>query len=312
MKDMRKTAIKGRIFLTGATGFLGSHIARKLAESGYHLMLSYRDQSNFTRCADFKDQSEWINLSHDNWKPEIEKFSPEIIMNIAWQGVESDARENRRIQIENIFFQQELLEVAEKVRAKTFIGFGSQAEYGNTDEPANETDPTNPTTAYGAAKLAALQMLQAFCTKYTINWIWLRLFSFFGEGESDKWLIPSVIKKIKENNRLELTPGEQQIAYIYVKDLSAIIASIINTKPLTGIYNISGNQLISVKELVIKIRDLINPEYELNFGTIPYRKEQPMRIIGNTDKIKNALSFIYESDFNTNLKNVVNYYLKQV
>ncbi|MDR2913885.1 MAG: NAD(P)-dependent oxidoreductase [Tannerella sp.] len=294
-----------KIFLTGATGFLGSHIARKLIESDHHLILSYREHSDFSRCEDFKNQAEWTNLNSSGWKYEVERFQPEIMMNSAWQGVESGLRENWTAQIENIFFQQELLNLAEKIKVKTFIGFGSQAEYGDTDHPAEETDPANATTAYGAIKLAALQIAKLFCEKYNIRWIWLRLFSFFGEGESDKWLIPSIIKKIKDNELLELTPGEQQVAYIYVRDLAEIIAIIIETGISSGIYNISGSQLISIKELISKIRDLINPAYELHFGSIPYRTNQPMKIIGNTDKLRNKIKFPILSNIDTCIKKVI-------
>lgn len=296
-----------RIFLTGATGFLGSHIARKLIESNHHLILSCREKSDFTRCQDFKNKAIWINLNSPEWKSEIEKFQPEIIINIAWQGVESTSRENWSMQIENIIFQQKLLDIAEKTKVKTFIGFGSQAEYGDMLHPPEETDPVNATTAYGAIKLAALQIVKSFCEKYNINWIWLRLFSFFGEEESDNWLIPSIIKKIKENELLELTPGEQQVAYIYVKDLAEITATIIESEIPSGVYNISGDQLISIKELVTKIRNLVNPEYKLNFGTIPYRKNQPMKIIGNTDKLRKEIKFPTLNSINEGIKRIIEF-----
>lgn len=300
-----------RILLTGATGFLGSHIAGKLIVSGHRLILSYRDQSDFSRCADFRNNAEWVNLNAPTWQADVEQFKPDIILHTAWQGVAAGARENWQLQIENLFFQQQLLDLAEKIRVKTFVGFGSQAEYGKINNAPEETDPADATTAYGAAKLAALQIIRSFCEQNHIRWIWLRLFSFFGEGESEQWLIPSTIKKIRKNQPMALTPGEQQMAYLYVKDLAEIVSNILDADIHSGIYNLSGNQPVSVKELVTKIRDLVNPDYALAFGGIPYRPNQPMMVMGNTSKLKRALSSIRESDFDTNLRNVVNYYLEQ-
>lgn len=298
-----------KIFLTGATGFLGSHIARRLIENGYSLILSCRTQSDFSRCEDFKDKAIWVDLSLETWMSDVEAFKPQVILNAAWQGVGANCREEWHVQIENLIFQQDLLDLSRKIGVETFIGFGSQAEYGDDIYYPKETDVSDATTAYGAVKSAALQIVKTFCGKYQINWIWLRLFSFFGEGEADNWLIPSVIKKIKANELLELTPGEQQFAYIYVDDLAEIVVEMIEINISSGIYNVSGNMLISIKELVTKIRDLVNPAYELKFGTIPYRKNQPMKIIGNTDKLNNALSSIIYSDFDLNITNVVKYYL---
>lgn len=299
-----------RILLTGATGFLGSHIANKLIASGHRLMLSRRDQSDFSRCTDFKTKAEWVNLNASTWEADVEQFKPDIILHTAWQGVVAGNRENWRLQIENLFLQQQLLDIAKKIHVETFIGFGSQAEYGEINKPPEETDPTNATTAYGIIKLAALQIIRSFCEQNHINWIWLRLFSIFGENESEQWLIPSTIKKIKKNQMMALTPGEQQMAYIYVKDLTEIISNIINTGIPSGVYNLSGNHPVSIKDLVTKIKDLVNPDYPLVFGDIPYRPNQPMMVMGNTNKLKKALSFVHESDFETNLKNVVHYYIK--
>jgi nucleoside-diphosphate-sugar epimerase len=298
-----------KIFLTGATGFLGSHITRKLIKSGHCLILSCRDKSDFRRCMDFKDSVEWVNLSTPNWISDIKRFKPEIIANIAWEGVESGVRTDWNIQLQNLFFQQELLNLAGKIKLKTFIGFGSQAEYGDIDHPLEETDPTNATTAYGAIKLAASQIVKSFCEAYNINWIWLRLFSFFGEDESEQWLIPSAVKMFKENNPLAFTAGEQEVAYLYVEDLAEIVKRIVEIEMKSGIYNISGNQLISIKKLVTKIRDLVNPTYELKFGTIPYRENQPMKTIGNIDKLENEIMLPVFNNIEDNLEKTIMYYL---
>ena len=301
-----------KIFLTGSTGFLGSHIARKFINNGNILLLSYRDKSNFSLCADYKEKVKWVNTSSKEWIYKVECFNPEILINAAWQGVGVESRNNWFEQIENIFFQQELLDLSKRINIQQFVGFGSQAEYGYLNNPAKETDPTNTTSAYGAAKLAALQITKSFCEIHSINWIWLRLFSFFGEGESDKWLIPFVIKKIINELPLELTSGEQQVAYLHVNYLTEIISKIITKAGMSsGVYNISGNELFSVKDLVTKIRDMVNPEYTLTFGGIPCRKNQSPLIIGDMSKLKAEIEIPDFNDFEERLKNVILYYINQ-
>ena len=198
-----------RVLLTGATGFLGSHIAESLLDRGYKLLLSKRDSSDLWRCTSFKEKVSWINNDSVTFEKEVLDFKPEVIINAAWDGVAAANRDIWTVQVENLLQQQRLLDLAAKIGVQKFIGIRSQAEYGKFDGKIDETFPTNPNSAYGAVKLAAYNILRTFCEEHKIVWYWFRLFSCFGEREAENWLIPATIKNMLTKNNMDLTPGEQ-------------------------------------------------------------------------------------------------------
>ena len=132
-------------------------------------------------------------------------------------------------------------------------------------------------------------MLELFATEKNINWIWLRVFSLFGPKEDERWLIPSLIKKMKNSEVIELTKGEQVYSYMYVKDFSKIIYLILDKKVHNGIYNIANNETMILKDLIVILKEKINKDAKLIFGALPYRENQSMIISASIRKILNQI-----------------------
>jgi nucleoside-diphosphate-sugar epimerase len=301
-----------KILLTGATGFLGSHIAEELIENGHDLILTKRQSSNLWRCESFVNKVYWVNTDSKSWIKETLKFCPEIIINSAWNGVSAGNREEWGTQVENINFQQQLLELASNVKLKRFIGIGSQAEYGEFHERIDETFLPNPSTAYGATKLAASIILSTFCNTHQIGWYWFRLFSCFGERESENWLIPATIKNILTKDSMDLTPGEQEYSYMYIKDVARFILTAVESTAQSGIYHIAADKCRTLKEILNFIKDYLNPQFKLNFGALPYRIGQSMINASFIDKTTTAFGKIDPSDFKEKLIQTIEYYKQNI
>lgn len=297
-----------KILLTGATGFLGSHLAEALIEKGHELILTRRVNSSLWRCNSFENKVIWVNTDSDPWIADVCTFCPEIIINSAWNGVSAANREDWNTQVENIIFQQQLLDIAKQVNSKKIIGIGSQAEYGEFNGCIDENFPTNPTTAYGAIKLASSIILRAFCEQNNIEWHWFRLFSCFGERESENWLIPATIKNMLSKDCMDLTMGEQQYSYLYIKDVANVLVSSVESHAENGIYNIASDKQKSLKYILNLIKDNLNPTFNLNFGALPYRKGQSMINASYNEKANNAFGKINSTHFNEKLIQTIEYY----
>jgi nucleoside-diphosphate-sugar epimerase len=302
-----------RILITGISGFLGSQIAKQLIFQGHELMATKRSSSDLWRCEDYANKITWINLDESNLQTKILEFNPEIIIHTAWSGVSATDRDDWDIQLSNIDLTLKLLQIAKQCKLKNFIGFGSQAEYGNFSGIIDENYPVNPNSAYGSSKIVISQIINNFCSINLIKWHWFRLFSFFGELENNSWFIPTLIDKISSVQKMDMTPGEQKYAYMYVGDLARIIGKTVEVDISSGVYNISSSNAISLLELSNKILELIKPaESQINFGAIPYRPNQSMHIQGSNSKLEKELGEkIYELDFNDSLSKVVNYKLNK-
>ena len=300
-----------KVFITGATGFLGSNIARSLIANGHDLAATYRSSSSKELCEDFNSQISWI-LQERDWENEVLNYEPEVIIHAAWMGVGHDERNCWEIQSANINFLQQVLIIAKTCNVRKFIGLGSQAEYGGFNGCITEAHATNPNEAYGCVKVVCAQLTNQFCRLHHIDWFWLRLFSVFGKGESGNWLIPALVNKLITTDQMDFTPGDQKYAYLYAEDLGVAIDNIINVAGRPGIYNISGKHPIKLKDLITQIRDIVNPVFKLNFGNLLYRENQPMLVQGDCSKFVTEFGDFDISDFNTSLNLTIGYVMEKL
>lgn len=298
-----------KILLTGATGFIGSHLAEAFIEKGHELIVTKRTSSKLNKCQSFQSNVTWVNTDNDFWIESVMKWKPNVIVHTAWNGVSSLTRDDWESQLTNIDFMYQLLKIAEINNIKKFISFGSQAEYGQFEGKITEEFPLNPTSSYGAIKLAASELLKVFCTEQQIDWYWFRIFSVFGEREDEKWLIPStILKMLSVENEMDFTLGEQKYAYLYIRDFADSITKVITSKAPSGIYNLSSDMVFSLKDILFMIRDRVNPNFKLKLGALSYRPNQSMHMEGDSTKFINAFGKIDSSGFKIKLERVINSY----
>lgn len=301
-----------KVLITGITGFLGSHIARNLVAQNIQVIGLKRKDSDIWRCQEFKNNIQWIDIDENGFfEEDLKKCDFDTVIHAAWIGVESNTRNNWKEQSKNLTFLVSLLEVVKAVGVKKFIFLGSQAEYGNIDNKIFEDHETQALNAYSGTKLACLEIVKAYCELNDMNWIWLRIFSMFGEKENQNWLIPSLITSMLQDEQMDFTLGEQKYAYLYVKDFASIMNKIITMTVESGVYNISSNETRTIKSLIQDIRDYINPEFKLNFGTLNYRNNQSMHMEGDITKLISQIGAIEFTDYKAALINSLNYYIKK-
>ena len=302
------------ILITGITGFLGCHLGKLLVENNYQVIATRRKESSLKNCVEYQEQIEWINIDEDNWKERIIALQPTTILHVAWMGVSAIQREDWEKQTKNLFFLQDLLFIAKKSNTRKIVGLGSQAEYGLIDSVVSESHSLKPTTAYGAVKVVSCQLLKNFCVQNNIKWYWLRVFSVFGEKESLGSLIPDVIQNIaaKKVKMMAFSPGEQEYAYLYVKDfVKGIRKVIVNQNNSCGIYNISANRPTSIKMITTLIRDIIDPDFILEFGSLPYRQNQSRLIAGDVTLFNKVFGSLEETTFEEGINNTIKYYASE-
>ena len=299
-----------KAFVTGASGFVGSYLVKVLIDEGHEVLCLKRPSSNLSKLDDYVSKVRWVDNT-DNWKESLVAFQPDIIYHLAWNGVTAKERSVWQKQIGNIIFQQELLDATLAAGSKKYVGIGSQAEYGNFKNKIDESYPVCPMSAYAAAKVAALDIVRAFCEINQIEWYWFRLFPLFGPHESDQWLIPSLIKNIFTQESMDFTPGEQKLPYLYVGECAKAIKAAITADGHSGVYNICSDNPLALKELVARIRDKVRPDFKLNFGAFPYRYGQSMYMEGDTTALRRNIYNIVTSDFEQRLSETIDYYIRK-
>jgi len=303
-----------KILLTGATGFIGSNIAKGLLEQGYKVFATHRTSSSFKKCIPFKDKINWINTDSPDWKEQIKAIKSDQIIHAAWGGIEAEDRNNWDIQIRNFWYSKELFDLAKECNTKKIISLGSQAEYGAYGFPVNEKTTPMPNDAYGAIKTLTANYLRNLFENTETDWYWIRIFSVFGIGENSSWLLPTVISKLVKNESIPLTSCEQQYNYLYISDfLKQFLAVVQCSENKSGIYNLCSSESIPIKNLLLQIANLMGLSSELlQFGAIPYRPGQNMYIAGDNSKFRKYFSINHETQIGliNGLKKTIEYYKK--
>ena len=137
-----------RIFITGGTGFIGSHLIPKLADGKNKLLVLTRNSKNlvkYKRVTCLKEDLSKIN----NWKEELKKFKPEVVVHLAWEGIPDYSSPNS---ITNLKYGLDLLQILETVGCKKILVTGSLWEYGLQKGRLSEKTSVHPLNAFTAAK----------------------------------------------------------------------------------------------------------------------------------------------------------------
>lgn len=278
------------ILITGATGFIGSNICNYMLENQHNVYGICRNKSNFEKCYGFKHRVNWINLDDENWQDLFENIGFDLLIHSAWAGVSASERNDWDIQFSNFKFSKLIFDLAIKNKIKKIISLGSQAEYGVFDHKVDEDYLPYPTDAYGAVKLMTLYYLRNLANTHFVQWYWLRVFSLMGQNENKTWLLPKVINNLLNNQSIALTKGEQFYDYMHMDDFLMRINLIINSSSnLSGVYNLCSGRSVQIRELILSIaKELSVNESLLDFGSIPYRENQNMFMVGSSEKFDNA------------------------
>lgn len=298
-----------RVFVTGASGFLGSYLVADLLARGHEVAVLLRPDSPAWRLADVYDHLHVIPgaLEHlDRLRGPLNAFAPQAVLHMAWRGVAGSDR-NSPLQAANVADTVTLAELAAEAGAKAFVGAGSQAEYGPYDRAIREDDVPRPTTLYGMAKLAAGSMAMRLCEERGVRAAWLRIFSTYGPKDADYWLIPSMIRNLRSGQHMALTACEQRWGFLHARDAAAAFRLALMHDAASGIFNVGSPEAPPLRETVSRLRDLVDPGASLGFGELAYRPDQVMILAADVSRML-ALGWKPEVPLDQGLRETVDWH----
>lgn len=298
-----------RIFVTGASGFLGSYLVVDLLERGHEVAVLFRPDSASWRLEEAYGRLHVIPGALDHLgglREPLRAFAPEAVVHMAWRGVAGSDR-NSPVQAANVADMVGLVELAAEAGAKIFVGAGSQAEYGPYDRAIREDDVPRPTTLYGMAKLAAGSMAMRLAQERGVRAAWLRIFSTYGPKDADYWLIPSMIRNLRSGQHMALTACEQRWGFLHARDAAAAFRLATTHAGANGIFNVGSPEAPPLHETVTLLRDLVDPAAALGFGELAYRPDQVMVLAADVSRML-ALGWKPEVPLDEGLRETVSWH----
>lgn len=299
-----------RILVTGATGFVGACLARRMVQSGHEVSITVREQSDKWRIADMSAdlRQHCCDLRDaDAVSALVQKVKPDAVFHLATYGGFSFQRDSRTILEANFLGLANLVRACEKIDLDCFVNTGSSSEYGVKDHPMREDEVLEPLGDYGVTKAAASLFCRSEALLKQLPIVTLRLFSPYGPWDDPKRLIPYLIATAMRGEELRLSRPEYVRDFVYIDDVTTAYERVLATRVSPGeIINIGSGVQTSLGELVGHFGSLL-PIPHCSWGAVPAKKVEPERWLADRSKAASLLGWQPEHDLNAGLAKTVSW-----
>ena len=271
-----------KIFLTGGTGFIGSHVLQQAIVRGHQMLVLRRSPTSTPRIP-IPHQPDWLDRQLDEVCAANLEGSDVLVHLAAHTGnVPYDSLPNCLHW--NLIRVMALFEQARLAGIRRFIVAGSCFEYGRSGErydaiPTNA--PLEPTNSYAASKAAASIALCQWAEQHHLSLEILRVFHVFGEGEAESRFWPSMRRAALAGEDFPMTLGEQIRDFIAVEDVARTFLARASQDPLSAsgvqVFNVGSGEPISIRSFALRWWNHWNAQGQLGIGILPYRSHEVMR-----------------------------------
>jgi dTDP-4-dehydrorhamnose reductase len=280
-----------KILVTGANGFIGFYIVKKLLEQSHTVIATGKGICRIP----FFDFPNFIYAEMDFTDPysidaAFEKYKPEVVIHCGAMGKPDECEQNQaQAYMVNVEGTVHLLVNAE-VFQSFFVFISTDFVFDGSTGMYKEEDERNPVNYYGRTKIEAEDAVM----EYAYDWCVVRTVLVYGKPQSGRDNILTIVKnKLKKGEEYSVF-DDQLRTPTYVEDIGDAVSSIIE-KRATGIYHISGEDVLTPYQMAVKTGELFNLDTSLIKKVTAANMQQPatrpLKTGFNIQKAKNELGF---------------------
>jgi len=279
-----------RALVTGATGFIGTHVVAALLARGLEVTALCRDPERAAAWP-LAGQVKLVRGDLADLAPaQLEELAGhDRILHLAWGELGNFKSEAHVTEVlpRHLDFLTRLVERG----ARHLLVAGTCLEYGLVGGALAEDLEPKPVTAYGRAKDALRRALEPLCAAHGVVFQWARLFYMHGPGQSEKSLLSQLDRAITAGaESFDMSGGEQLRDYLPVAEVADILARVALQDAVTGPINCASGRPVTVRALVEAHLRRRGANVQLNLGRYPYPDYEPMRFWADTAKLAAALA----------------------
>lgn len=294
----------GTILVTGAAGFIGSHLVERLVEEGYDVtavdnmlrgkldnLSKVLDKIKFVK-GDVRDYELMKELVRDS----------ELVFHLASLSRVLPSIENPELCFEiNVKGTEVMARLCSKYRKKLIFS-SSREVYGSPKYlPVDEAHPLNPENPYGASKVCGEKIVEAYAKSYELNYVTLRLTNVYGLRDFDR-VIPIFVEKALKGEDLVVYGADKILDFVYIDDvINALINAMDCNEGLA--LNVGSGVGTSLLELANLVRNMTNKEVEIIIKE--RRRGEVDKFVANIRRAEELLKWRPKVDLKEGLRRVV-------
>lgn len=267
-------AIAGPVLVSGATGFVGGHLVRQLIGGGIKTGCLVRDSSDVSRL----DAAATI-LPHHGATEEmhaiVSRFAPRSVVHLASHFVaEHQPHDVAPLIGANLLFAAQLADAAAAAGVERFVNTGTAWQH-------YEGAAYNPVSLYAATKQAFDDILRFYRERDGLRVVTLELSDTYGPGDRRRKLLPLLLERVQDRQRLSMSAGEQRISLVFISD---VIAAFVRALEIVGDlppgeearFAVGALEQPRLRDLVALIERTAGVTLDIGWGELPYRRREVM------------------------------------
>lgn len=299
-----------RIVITGPTGTIGMALIHQcIKEKKEVLAICRRNSANMKKIP----QSSCVTIMEADLEELKDLAVPDkkydVFYHLAWAGTTGNDRNDMRLQLSNISCSLAAVHLAKRLGCSTFVGAGSQAEYGRLEGKLTADTPALPESGYGMAKLCAGQMSRAECRKLGLKCIWIRILSVYGPFGSSNSMINGTLQKLLSGQSADFTPGDQIWDYLYCEDAAKALCLAAQKGKDGKVYVLGSGKGRALKEYIgilsRAVTEATGHKADVRMGAVPYAENQIMHLEADISELVKDTGFMPEITFEEGIRRTI-------
>lgn len=296
-----------KAIVTGANGFIGKTLVNALLEKNYEIValdIRFDDvllNNNFVTCVNV------LNKAVTDLKDEIPQNEYDCFFHLAWAGTSGPARADYEMQLNNVKMACDYIQLCKMIGCKRVIYASSINEMETYEYLQSDDIEPSGGYIYGTGKLAAHLMGETVAKMNGVQFIPVIITNIYGVGEKSARMVYTSINKLIHKEHCSFTAGYQTYDFIYITDAINSIIAVAEKGKAFNRYYIGSGEPKPLREFLLEMRDIVDPEAEIGLGDIPFKGVDISYSQFDLKKVERDTGYINQIPFAEGIKMTADY-----
>ncbi len=286
-----------RVIITGATGFIGSNLARAFLDRGDEVYALVRPGSARLGALPQHPQLSLVYCDLEHVREAVPQIgSGDAFFHMAWGGVNREEIDSPEVQKKNVEDSLECVRAAHALGCRLFMDAGSRVEYGRVEGEMTESLDCHPINQYGKAKWEFYNRALPLCRSLGMDYCHLRFFSVYGYGDHPWSIISTLVRELRRDEKVALSACLHDWNFMYIDDAVRAVILLCRRfleepadEPIGMIVNIASRDTRQLKSFVEEIHQIAGGRGQLEYGAFVQAKEGALSVRPDVTRLAELL-----------------------